>query len=505
NATAGTLVLVHKRTRRPTRLVGAAAGLLLALAYALPADLTFRQLLARGDQEVLYHREDGRGVVEVVEDASSGVRSLLANRLRREGADAPDDIFIARQQGYLPLLLHPAPHRLAVVGLGTGASLAASLLDRVATVTVIEISPGVIEAARLFARSSRAVLSAPKVRLVQADGGRFFRTDRQTYDVIVQDLFFPYRAGTGSLYTLEHYTRLRQRLAPKGLVVQWLSLNQLTPRAFQVIARTFQHVFPHTSLWLVGGYGALVGSESAHPIDFATLQQAYARALAQHPELSRTSPVDFLTAFVCGPDRLADWTAGAPFNTEDNGWIEYRSPLPFDQLYTENELAVASLSQLLDYRQPPPVTNLDPRARRRLERAYQARSLALAGLTLLHQGHTTAAHEHYRRAYRLNPKDAFAAHHMRDTWLASAADLVEQGRYREAQDMVFRVLSLSPGSLAGRFVLAQTLLAEDQPQRALAEFQTIAGRAPAYPGLQDALRSARQLSRRTDAGQEDRS
>ena len=505
SATAGTLVLVQNRTRRPLRLVGAATGLLLALAYALPADLTFQRLLARGNQEVLYHREDGRGVVEVVEDASSGVRSLLANRLRREGADAPDDIFIARQQGYLPLLLHPAPRRLAVVGLGTGASLAAGLLDRVATVTVIEISPGVIEAARLFGRSNKAVLSAPKVRLVQADGRRFFRTDRQPYDVIVQDLFFPYRAGTGSLYTLEHYTRLRRRLAPEGLVVQWLSLNQLTPRAFQVIARTFQHVFPHTSLWLVGGYGALVGSESAPSLDFATLQQAYTRALAQHPELSRTSPVDLLTAFVCGPDRLADWTAGAPFNTEDNGWIEYRSPLPFDQLYAQNELAVASLAELLDYRHPPPVTNLDPRARRRLERAYQARSLALAGLRLLHQGHTTAAHEHYRRAYALNPKDAFAAHHMRDTWLASAAHLVGQGRYREARDMVFRVLSLSPGSLAGRFVLAQTLLAEGQPRRALAEFQTIADRAPAYPGLQHALRSARQLSRRTDADQEDRS
>jgi len=505
NATAGTLVLVHGRIRRPMRLVGAAAGLLLALAYSLPADLTFQQLLARGNQQVLYHREDGRGVVEVVEDRSNGVRSLLTNRLRREGADAPDDVFIARQQGYLPLLLHPAPRRLAVVGLGTGASLAASLLDRVAAVTVVEISPGVIEAAHLFERSNRAVLSAPKVRLAQADGRRFFRTDRQPYDVIVQDLFFPYRAGTGSLYTLEHYTRLRQRLAPEGLVVQWLSLNQLTPRALQVIARTFQHVFPHTSLWLVGGYGALVGSESARPFDFAMLQQAYGRALAQHPELSRTSPVNLLAAFVCGPDRLADWTAGAPFNTEDNGWIEYRSPLPFDQLYTENDLAVASLTELLGYRQPPPVTNLAPRARQRLERAYQARSLALAGLTLLHQGHATAAHDHYRRAYALNPKDAFAAHHMRDTWLASAADLVGEGRYREAQDMVFRVLSLSPGSLAGRFVLAQTLLAEGQPQRALAEFQTIDGRAPAYPGLQDALHSARQLSRRTDAGQEDRS
>lgn len=501
NAAVGTLVLVHKRPRRPIRFVFTAAVLLSAVAYALPLDLTFQQLLAHGSREILYHREDGRGVVEVVEDLSTGVRSLLANRLRQEGADAPDDVFITRQQGYLPLFLHPAPHRLAVVGLGTGLSLAAGLLDRVEDVTVIEISPGVIEAARLFDRSSRAVLTDPKVRLVQADGRRFFRTSHQTYDVIVQDLFFPYRAGTGSLYTVEHYERLRRRLQPGGIAVQWVSLNQLTPRAFQIIARTFQHVFPHTSVWLVGGYGALVGGESDYPLDFANLRQAYAQAVSQHPDLGRTSPVDLLAAFVCGPDRVADWTAGAPFNTEDNGWIEYRSPLPFDQLYAQNDLAVASLDQLLAYREPPAVTNLDAPARTRLERAYQARTLALSGLMLLHQGQTTAAHAQYQQAYALNPKDAFAAHHMRDTWLASATDLVQQERYRDAQELVFRVLSLSPDSLPGRFLLAQILLAEGQPQRALAEFQTIASRAPAYPGVQDALSYAQRVSHRTDPSQ----
>lgn len=507
NAVAGTLVLFRTMLRRQVRFVSAAA-LLLVFAYSLvPLDLTFQQLLVRGSREVLYHREDGSGVVEVVADLSTGVRSLLANRLRQEGADAPDDIFLARQQGYLPLFLHPAPHQIAVVGLGTGLSLAATLLDRVEDVTVVEISSGVIEAAHLFARSNRAVLSDPKVHLVQADGRRFFRTTQEMYDVIVQDLFFPYRAGTGSLYTVEHYQRLYRRLRPGGLAVQWLSLNQLTPEAFQVIARTFQHVFPYTSIWLVGGYAALVGRDSGQPFDFTTIQKAYTRAVARHDELRRSRPVDLVTAFVCGPDQVARWTADQPLNTEDNGWIEYRSPLPFHLLYAKNDLAVAALTQLLTYREPvvSALTNIEPRAQQHLERAYQARTLAFAGLLLLHEERATAAHDQYQQAYAANPKDFFAAQHMRDSWLASAADLVQAGRYSEAEDLVFRVLSLTPDSLPGRFLLAQIFLADGQPRRALTEFQTIGTRAPAYPGLQDALRYAQQVSQQSEAAQEETS
>ena len=240
-------------------------------------------------------------------------------------------------------------------------------------------------------------------------------------------------------------------------------------------------------------YAALVGQESSQALDFPTLQQAYAQATKQHNELRRSSPVDLLTAFLCGPDQVARWTAGVSVNTEDNGWIEYRSPLPFHLLYTKNDLAVASLTQLLAYRESveSAVMHLDATARGQLERAYQARSLAFAGLMLLHEERATAAHDHYQQAYALNPRDTFAAQHMRDTWLASAAGLVQEDRYDEAKELVFRVLSLTPDSLPGRFLLAQTLLAEGQPHRALAEFQTIAARAPAYPGVQDALSYAR--------------
>src|SRR5256885_5746470 len=48
----------------------------------------------------------------------------------------------------------------------------------------------------------------------------------------------------GSLYTLEHFQAIRERLAPGGLFCQWLPLHQLDEDMLRVIIRTFLEVFP---------------------------------------------------------------------------------------------------------------------------------------------------------------------------------------------------------------------------------------------------------------------
>ena len=84
----------------------------------LTADLTGQQLLTSPRWELLYSREDGSGAV-VVEDKTTGVRSLLMKRLRREGVDSVGNWFIAAYQGIPPLPLHSPPHHVLIVGLGT--------------------------------------------------------------------------------------------------------------------------------------------------------------------------------------------------------------------------------------------------------------------------------------------------------------------------------------------------------------------------------------------------
>ncbi len=220
--------------------------LLGVLAWlAISADLTFRHAAAGNSQRVLYHREDALGVTEVFEDKKTLARTLLTSRLRQEGGSTPKEIRVQRIQGYLPLLLHPDPGRVLVVGLGTGISLSPTLREEIKRVTVVEISPGIIEAAEhFFNQANDRVLEHPKVRVVEQDGRNFVKLTRNTYDLIVQELFFPYQTGVGSLYTQEHYEQCRAKLAPGGLMAQWITINQLSTDDLRTLVRTFHSVFP---------------------------------------------------------------------------------------------------------------------------------------------------------------------------------------------------------------------------------------------------------------------
>jgi spermidine synthase len=156
---------------------------------------------------------------------------------------------------------------VAFLGSATGSSAGAALLHPgVEEITLVEIVPGVARAAeRYFGAENRGVYRDPRSDVVLDDARNYLRATRKSYDVIVADLFVPWRAGTGSLYTREHFEAARERLAPGGLFCQWLPLYQLSREEVLVIAATFSDVFPdafairgdffakHPILALVGG------------------------------------------------------------------------------------------------------------------------------------------------------------------------------------------------------------------------------------------------------------
>ena len=75
-------------------------------------------------------------------------------------------------QAHLPLLLHPAPRRVAMLGLGTGITAGAALSHPVERLTALELVPEVARAARAyFSRENAGVLDDPRTHLVTADAG----------------------------------------------------------------------------------------------------------------------------------------------------------------------------------------------------------------------------------------------------------------------------------------------------------------------------------------------
>ena len=446
---------------------------------ATDADLTFRRAAAGDSQQVLYHREDALGVTEVYEDKATQARKLLTSRLRQEGGSAPKEIRVQRVQGYLPLFLHPDPKRVLVVGLGTGITLSPTLREEVEEVTVIEISPGVIEAAkRFFAEANARVLEHPKVRIVEQDGRNFIKLTRHTYDLIVQELFFPYQTGVGSLYTQEHYRQCRAKLAPGGLMAQWITINQLSTADLRTLVRTFQSAFPVTSLWLNGGYLLILGGLDPLHISLERFLERYeTRDPIGGMSGLDSDPYNLLGLFVSHGPALREWTQDAPLNTDDNRFIEYSTPLSFNALNTVT-LAAETLTSLLPHFRPltdvvyvASFSNDD--SRDRLARVSTASQLLTKGIVARAENRMKEAIELYSQAWELQPSNYQTRIFLEQTWAAEGHARVLEEQYDAAIPWLQKALTVNARNLNVRFDLALSQSRQGNNQAAADFYESI--------------------------------
>ena len=85
-------------------------------------------------------------------------------------ASTSGDMITQKTLAHLPLLLHGSPRRVCIIGLGSGVTLASALLHPISSVDVVEISPEVVDASRLFAVANSRALEDPRAHLILGDG-----------------------------------------------------------------------------------------------------------------------------------------------------------------------------------------------------------------------------------------------------------------------------------------------------------------------------------------------
>jgi spermidine synthase len=334
------------------------AGIVLLLLVLDPTRLP-RVFLDPG--EVLKSvRDTANGTVAVVE--ADGVLALELDGHYTVGGTG--SITSDRRQAELPMLLHPRPRSVFFVGLGTGVTAGAALFHPVDRVTVAELVPAIAAAARdSFAPFANGLFSDARAHIAIGDARTILRADSHRYDVIVGDLFVPWHAGTGSLYTREHFENIRDRLGDDGVFAQWLPLYQLSWREFAVIAHTMLEVFPQVTVWR-GDFSArmpiaaLIGQRTPRPLDLdAVVANVRRRQGGEGYSAARAHALALL--FYAGNLSAArDLVASAPINTDDRPVIEYLAPAtPLDVVAGQAEwLTGSALSRLwrqLAERVPP--------------------------------------------------------------------------------------------------------------------------------------------------------
>ncbi|MCX7855091.1 MAG: fused MFS/spermidine synthase [Anaerolineae bacterium] len=153
---------------------------------------------------------------------------------------------------HLPLLTHPEPRRLLILGGGAGGVIYEVLKHpSVETVEYAELDPLLIELIRKFPTPlTESELNDRRVRIQYTDGRMYLRTTRRAYDLILVGVTEPSTLQTNRFFTREFFGLARERLNPGGILVLGLpgSLTYTTEELADLnssIFHTLRSVFPY--------------------------------------------------------------------------------------------------------------------------------------------------------------------------------------------------------------------------------------------------------------------
>ncbi len=219
-------------------------------------------IVTQSDDELLYYREGPAHTVAVLAEPDRPMHRRLS----------VDGIVVGQSGDNIEekqlLLAHLAPmlsaskksvEDVVVIGLGSGIlSRELAGIDGIASVTSIELSPSVIEAAEQFVDLSKPATA--ETATVQADGVWWLKKQTRKFDAIISDgKSRPGHVGNSAFFSVDYYKCAAGRLEDEGKFIQWVSLDA-DVRETKIVVRTFAQSFPHAyvaiatpnSLYLVG-------------------------------------------------------------------------------------------------------------------------------------------------------------------------------------------------------------------------------------------------------------
>lgn len=309
------------------RLALACAAIALFIGVALAGPDPFAATLgSRYHGDTLLWHDEGVQNTAAVHQLPGGTRVLYLYGWHQ--ADDSQPMLRCHQlMGHLPMMLHPNPRRVLIIGLGGGATAGAVSLHPGAQVDVVELSTSVVRGSAWFRRANFDVLHRPNVRLRIDDGRNYLLLARQRYDVIAADTIHPIDAGAGNLYSQEYFRLCRNALNEDGLMLQWVPASSCAPHG-DLFLRTFLSVFSESTLWMEGSL--LVGGKRRLKLDRPAYEQklnlpGLREALA---EVGLASFESLRRLYTAGSDELRRSVAPGPVLTDDRPRIEYFLTLP---------------------------------------------------------------------------------------------------------------------------------------------------------------------------------
>ena len=267
-----------------TRIVGSivATGLLIFAGYNISTPVISSEKLGKqnfarveinvpeGQTKLVDYKEGNFSTLSVMEDKISGARSLYVDGFSTATvSNSIGGSAYMQAMGFIPMLLHPKPKNSLVMCFGTGNTMGTVALFPNNQVDGVEIDANVLSLSHWFSKWNHNVLDKDNVNITIQDARNFIEWTTKRYDVITLEPMSPVQAGVTNLYSKEFYENSLQALNDNGIMMQWLPLHLVGPKEAKSIIKTFQKVFPHTTIWnsFLTRIVLLVGSNSPVKLD----------------------------------------------------------------------------------------------------------------------------------------------------------------------------------------------------------------------------------------------
>ena len=340
-ASAFSAVAISIHGRPFSRIAGALTGALVAV-IVLQTPAFDKDLFAGGVYKYSVYDtnlsvEDVLRRGELVSYAEGRVANVSVKRVGATFSLAVDgkvdatsggDMLTQRLLAHVPILLNAHPKTALVIGLGSGVTAGAAISHGLQTVTAVEISPDVVDAARrFFSDANGRVLESPRLRLVIGDARQHVLATTDRYDVVISEPSNPWMAGVSSLFTREFFRSVKRHLAEGGIFCQWGHLYNMGEDDLATLLGTFRGVFPNAVVFVISEADILIVGADRPPV-FDSARLGEVREEARH-DLVASNVLPAMLAFIPAVSLAAldPWLREARPHTDDRPVLDFSAPL----------------------------------------------------------------------------------------------------------------------------------------------------------------------------------
>lgn len=397
---------------------------------------------------ILFSKEDSSAVATVAITLDNKDFFLTVNGVIFSST-APNHLLVEYMLGHLPVLLHRAPKRSALLGgVGGGITCGALASHREMEVYCVEPSASVLKASTYFYAYNNAFLDASNIHLIKDDGRHFALTQpANSLDIILVNFPAPISFIGANYFSADFYRLCASRLKDGGTFSQRLPLSGLSENELRSILATFQRAFPDASLWVAYDEAILVGVKGKSDFNLDEIEKKFLTTKSVQSDFTQVaigSGTELVGRLILGPVQIHNLHRNAQIITDTRNPLRFFNPFLH---YKESSSAEnwRWFSQARSDEIEAFVSGSEE-AFKRFRVSRTACALITEGWFLLKEGRKDDAVKLLETAIKVHPENQAGRRALSEIILEPVDSLVNQGKFSEAKLLVYRALDVYPNN-----------------------------------------------------------